>query len=82
MKKDKCRKCGKYTYVEEHHPLPKNMFKGEGGTIPLCPNCHTEYHQKLGFKNLKNPSMEFHFEKFYRWLMGLAIAGAIFLLFA
>ncbi len=73
MKKDFCQKCGKYGWVEKHHVLPQCEFKGDGDIYKLCPNCHTDYHQKLGFKNLKNKSMEFHFYKFYRWLMGFSI---------
>ncbi len=73
MKKDICAKCKKYTYVETHHVLPQNLFGGAGDLVNLCPNCHTEYHQKLGTKELKNPDMEFHFYKFYRWLYGVGI---------
>lgn len=76
MKKDFCEKCRKFTWIEFHHPLPKSVF-GEGETCKLCSNCHTDYHQKLGGKNLKNDSMEFHLEKFFRWLAGLSIVLAL-----
>jgi len=76
MKKGHCEKCKKYTYVAEHHILPKCEF-GDGETVDLCSNCHTDYHQKLGFKNLKGNSMEFHYEKFLRWLTGLSIVLAL-----
>jgi hypothetical protein len=73
MKKDYCEKCKKYLIVQEHHILPQSTFGKTKETIKLCPNCHTDYHNSLGSKNLKNPDMEFHFEKFYRWLAGLSI---------
>ncbi len=73
MKKDICEKCGKYGWIENHHVLPQCEFKGEGDIVKLCPNCHTDYHKKLGKKSLHNKSMKFHFEKFYRWLAGLTI---------
>lgn len=79
MIKDRCQKCNQYTWIEEHHILPKSVFKGAGEKYKLCSNCHTDYHQKLGSKNLKNPSAEFHFEKFYRWIAGLTIVIILFL---
>ncbi len=81
MKKAVCQKCLKYGIVEEHHILPKSTF-GMGETFDLCPNCHTDYHEKLGSKNLKNDSMEFHFNAFFRWLSGLSIVFVLlYLLF-
>ncbi len=79
MKKEYCQKCKKYGWVENHHILPKSDFGENDQTIKRCPNCHTDYHQKLGRKNLKGKSEEFHFRKFYKWLAGLSIA--LFLLF-
>jgi hypothetical protein len=72
MKKGYCRKCNQYGWIEEHHPLPISTF-GEGETVKLCPNCHTDYHTQLGRKNLENDSVEYHYEKFYRWLFGVGI---------
>lgn len=60
MKKSKCGKCGQITYVETHHILPKATFGENDQKVDLCPNCHTEYHLKLGTQNLKNPDMVFH----------------------
>ncbi len=80
MEKANCEKCGKYGWVHNHHILPKSDFGGEGDIVKLCPNCHADYHKKLGKKNLKGNSMEFHFEKFYRWLSGLSIILAIALM--
>ena len=71
MKKAVCAKCNKYTYVDSHHILPQSVFGKNKETIDLCPNCHREYHDKLGSKNLKNESMEFHLYFFYRWQNGL-----------
>ncbi len=80
MEKDFCEKCENYGWVEKHHVLPKCEFGDDGELVKLCPNCHTDYHQKLGRKNLKNKSMVFHFEKFYRWLAGLSIILIIFVM--
>ncbi len=62
-----------YGWVEKHHILPQNDF-GDGETVKLCPNCHRDYHQALGYKNLKGRSIEFHYEKYYRWLYGVGFA--------
>ena len=77
MKRDKCRKCGKYTFVYEHHILPQSQFGKNTETMNLCGNCHTDYHQHLGNKELKNPSIEFHYEKFFKWLMGLSVISLL-----
>ena len=52
-KKGRCRKCGTYFYVHEHHIFPKNKF-GDGPTVKLCPNCHTHFHE-YSKKHTKNP---------------------------
>ncbi len=77
MKKSRCRKCGKYTFTYEHHILPQAQFGKDTETVNLCGNCHTEYHQYLGNKELKNPSIEFHYEKFFKWMMGLTLIGLL-----
>ena len=71
MKKRRCRKCGALTYVDKHHILPKNIFGKHGETVDLCPNCHSDYHQELGYKNLKNPDMKYHFRAWYKWFYWL-----------
>ena len=73
MRNEHCKKCGKLGIVETHHILPSSIFGKNDQTIDLCPNCHTDYHDQLGLKNLKNDSMEFHFNAFFRWLSGLSI---------
>ena len=73
MKKDICQKCKKDGWIEVHHILPKCDYGNNDQTVKLCPNCHTDYHQQLGNKNLKDKSMEFHFKTFYKWLAGLTI---------
>jgi predicted HNH restriction endonuclease len=77
MKKDYCRKCGKYGSVQEHHILPQSTFGKNNEKINLCPNCHADYHEQLGRNNLSNTSMEFHFEKFFKWISGLSIIVAL-----
>ena len=72
MKKGYCRKCEKYEWIQDHHILPQCDF-GNGETIELCPNCHNDYHQQLGRKNLKGNTIEFHYLNFYKWLAGLSI---------
>ncbi|NJO88486.1 MAG: hypothetical protein HC831_05615 [Chloroflexia bacterium] len=79
MKKAKCEKCRKYTYVYEYHILPQAQFGKDTDTIKLCGNCHTEYHQCVENQELRNPSVEFHYEKFFTWLMGLTLIGLLIL---
>lgn len=59
-KKKTCDKCGLFFWVDVHHILPKAVFGGRGDTANLCPNCHRDYHEKLGRKNLKNPDEQFY----------------------
>jgi len=77
MIKDKCQKCGKYEYVEDHHILPTSTFGKNNEIARLCSNCHTEYHQLLGNDNLKNPDVQFHFEKYLKWLCGLGVVAVL-----
>jgi len=82
MKEGKCQKCRKIDFVEKHHILPTAAFGENDEKYDLCPNCHTKYHLFLGKKNLKNPSVEYHFEKFYHWLLLIpAIAFLLYFLF-
>lgn len=71
MKVATCTKCGKETYVEIHHILSKATFGENNQNVELCPNCHTDYHQKLGTQNLKNPDMVFHLLFYEKWKYGL-----------
>lgn len=71
MLQKECAKCGKHTWVERHHILPKSIFGETDEVVYLCPTCHTDYHQKLGNENLKKTDMAFHFYFFSRWLYGL-----------
>ncbi len=79
MLQKECAKCGKYTWVERHHILPKSVFGENEEVVYLCPACHTDYHQQLGLENLKNPDMVFHFYFFQKWLHGLLTI--VFLIF-
>jgi formate-dependent nitrite reductase cytochrome c552 subunit len=83
MKVATCTKCGKETYVEIHHILLKATFGENDQKVELCANCHTEYHQKLGTENLKNPDMVFHLFFYSKWkygLLGLLILLAVWVL--
>ena len=77
MKKGVCAKCQKFTYIDSHHILPQSVFGKNKETIDLCPNCHREYHDKLGTKNLKKKEMEFHLYFFYKWLSGLVVIACL-----
>lgn len=37
-----CQNCKREGAVERHHILPRRYYYGFGGTIKLCPNCHTD----------------------------------------
>jgi hypothetical protein len=79
MKYGKCRKCGKRAWLEKHHVYPKSKFKGQGKSIYLCPNCHTDYHQKLGEIKSSNPGFYLSFYMSWLWktLAILIILGLI-----
>jgi hypothetical protein len=77
MQEGQCAKCKKFTIIEEHHPLPKSIFGGIGGTIKLCPTCHRLYHQYLGQEGMKNKDMVFHLYTFEKWMAGLAVLVAV-----
>ncbi len=77
MKEGYCEKCKKYNYLQTHHILPKSSFGETNEKAELCSNCHTEYHQKLGYKNLKNKNMLFHLTFWYNWLYGGTIFAII-----
>ena len=67
MEMEKCPRCGTLAYLEIHHILPQSTFDGKGKTERLCPNCHTEYHKKMGNKSLQNPDEDFHDYHFWHW---------------
>jgi hypothetical protein len=77
MRKANCVKCNKYDYVEDHHILPVSTFGKNDEKATLCSNCHTEYHQLLGKEGLKNPSAQFHFEKYLKWLFGVGVLALL-----
>ena len=83
-KKGYCRKCGKFLPIDDHHVLPKQFFPNSKETDKLCPTCHDLYHEHLSgkLKNEKPPSMEFFFETYYKWLVGLSVIVTITLLIA
>jgi hypothetical protein len=82
MKKGICEKCGKEHWLQEHHVPPKGSKIPNQITYSLCPNCHVDFHQYLGMKNIKNDSIKYHHLMFYRWLLGLGVATIILYLTA
>ncbi|TAD97305.1 MAG: hypothetical protein EAZ97_12745 [Bacteroidetes bacterium] len=80
-KKDICVKCNNYFWIDKHHILPKSVFGGEGDIVRLCPNCHRDYHEQLGTKDLKIKNRQFHYDFFAKWMAGgLAILGLLYFL--
>jgi len=70
----RCEKCGKFTWVNKHHIIPKATKKNNEEDISyLCPTCHTEYHHHLGHKNLKNKSVSYYRNNYYQWLIGVVV---------
>jgi len=63
----RCERCNSMAFLEKHHVWPKSIFLGLGPVIELCPNCHREYHIKLGKKKLQNPDTEYHEKTFDFW---------------
>jgi hypothetical protein len=78
-KKDVCVKCNTLFWVDKHHILPKTVFEGKGDVVRLCPNCHRDYHEHLGRKNLKIKDEKFHYDFFFKWLSGtLVVLGFLY----
>lgn len=72
MKMGECRKCKQFFYIHDHHILSKSVF-GEGETAPLCPNCHTHFHEYCK-KNTINPKdQEEAIEIWKYWLKKVAV---------
>ena len=71
MKWGKCSKCKKRFWLEKHHIYPKARFDDNKNIIYLCPNCHTDYHIKLGKPTSNDKS--FYFGFYMSWLWGLFI---------
>jgi len=71
MNYGKCKKCNKKHWLEKHHVYPQSKFKGKGKTIYLCPNCHTDYHQKLGA--IKSDNKGFYLSFYMSWLWKLLV---------
>jgi hypothetical protein len=42
-----CCKCGNPNNIERHHVLPKRYFRGSGGKVPLCVDCHFKVEQLI-----------------------------------
>ena len=71
MRYGKCTKCRIKSWLEKHHVYPQSLFDDEENTMYLCPNCHTDLHQKMG----KPPSKDKSFYESFNlsWLMGIII---------
>lgn len=67
----KCKKCKKKHWLEKHHVYPQSKFKDEENIIYLCPNCHTDYHQKLGV--IKSRDKDFYYRFYMSWLWRMLI---------
>jgi len=70
MKYGKCKRCRKMSWLEKHHFYPRSKF-GEGEFIYLCPNCHTDYHQKLG--EITSSDKSFYYSFYMSWLWRILI---------
>ena len=72
-KKGECKRCGKYSYVNDHHITPKEFKKKENKeTLRLCLACHMELHEVLP-DELKT---EEEFKSYTaKWLIGLCVIG-------
>jgi len=66
MRYGKCKRCGKKYWLEKHHIYPQSKFKDDKNIIYLCPNCHTDYHQKLGV--IKSEKKSFYYSFYMSWL--------------
>lgn len=73
--RSQCKKYGGFHFCDLHHILPQGLF-GKGETVPLCKNCHDEYHRFLGFKYLllenKKPE-EWYLMKWYTWFYTMCV---------
>ncbi len=68
-KKGTCERCGDYTYVNDHHIVPKEIKKKNNKeTIRLCVVCHIELHEVIPDEIKK----EKDFKDFtIKWVAGL-----------
>ena len=70
MKHGICKKCEQSFWLEKHHIYPQSKFDDEESIIYLCPNCHTDLHQKMGQKSEnKRYYQSFHIS----WIMGIIV---------
>jgi phage terminase large subunit GpA-like protein len=69
MRYGKCKKCGKWHWLEKHHIYPQSQFNDEESVIYLCPNCHTDLHVKMGQPTMKDKGF---YQRFHiSWIMGI-----------
>lgn len=68
-KKGICEKCGVYSYVNDHHIVPRKVKRKDNkATIRLCLNCHQNIHEHLP----EEPQQEDFYPSFtQKWLLGL-----------
>mgnify|MGYP001613151837 FL=1 len=56
----KCQRCESKEKINLHHTDYRKIgIEGEGDLIPLCQDCHTEFHKIYGKKNLKDNTNKF-----------------------
>lgn len=70
MRYGKCQKCKQSAWLERHHIYPQSKF-GKGHYIYICPNCHTDYHQKLG--EIKSNDKDFYYRFYISWLWRIIV---------
>ncbi len=79
-KKAICEKCGNYFYVHEHHILPQAIFGKSGETVPLCPNCHTHFHEysRKETKDIKDKEEALLIWR--KWLKTIAVVVSVWII--
>lgn len=79
MKQGKCTKCKQETWLEEHHILPTSIFGKNKFIVYLCPNCHTDFHQKIP---LTSKNKDYYLGAYLQWILGtLSIIILILMVF-
>jgi 5-methylcytosine-specific restriction endonuclease McrA len=78
-KKGVCEKCGTYSYVNDHHIVPRKVKRKDNkDTVRLCLNCHQNIHEHLP----EEPKEEDFYPAFtQKWMLGLLAAFLLFIIF-
>lgn len=76
-KRGKCSKCDNFFYIHNHHILSKSIFGSQGKTEPLCPNCHTHFHE-YSKKVTKDPNNKEEALKIWKtWLKTISVVVSL-----